>query len=244
MRFKSIFSAVILLGFGTTAMAAGSDSQTEDIRKILGEKLPEIEISSVGPSPVAGVFELISAGQIYYVTGDGKYIFDGNLIDMESRTNLTTARLGGVHMSLINAMGEDNMLIFQPEKSAERSITVFTDTSCPYCSKLHAEIDVLLEHGVSVRYLMFPRAGIGSQAHRDLESVWCADNQQEAMTTAKAGGSIPTKTCDNPIESHIALAEQVGLRGTPLIYIDDGQMIPGYRSADDLVEMIQNSEPL
>jgi len=80
---------------------------------------------------------------------------------------------------------------------------------------------------VRVRYLLFPRAGLDSQAHKDLESVWCADNPQEAMTVAKSGGSVEAKSCENPIELHVTLAEQIGLRGTPLIYLDNGERIPG-----------------
>jgi thiol:disulfide interchange protein DsbC len=109
---------------------------------------------------------------------------------------------------------------------------------------MHAEIDTLLEEGIRVRYLMFPRAGIGSQGHKDLESVWCADDPLEAMTNAKAGGRIEAKSCSNPIEEHVALAERLGLRGTPLIYTDSGEKIPGYREASALVSMVNNSEPL
>ena len=63
------------------------------------------------------------------------------------------------------------------------------------------------------------------------------------MTTAKAGGQVPAATCDNPIEQHVALAEKVGLRGTPLIYTDAGTRIPGYREPAAIVEMIRSSEP-
>lgn len=136
------------------------------------------------------------------------------------------------------------MLIYEPAEPSTRSITVFTDISCGYCRRLHAELDTLLEEGVRVRYLMFPRAGIGSQGHKDLESVWCADNPQEAMTNAKAGGKIVAKSCPNPIEEHVALAERLGLRGTPLIYTDGGEKIPGYREASALVAMVNASEPL
>ena len=105
-------------------------------------------------------------------------------------------------------------------------------------------MDTLLDEGVSVRYLLFPRAGLGSQGHKDLESVWCADDPQAAMTNAKAGGKIEPMTCDNPIEQHVALAERLGLRGTPLIYTDSGEKIPGYREARVLAGMVNQSEPM
>jgi len=221
-----------------------NEDEVENIRKMLAERLPDINVGSLQLSPVIGLYELVSDGQIYYVSADGNYIFDGDLIDMEKRKNLTTARKGGLHLKLINSVDEKDMLVYETPEPSERSITVFTDISCPYCRKLHAELDQLLDSGVRVRYLMFPRAGLGSQPAKDLESVWCADDPQAAMTAAKAGGNIVPLTCENPIASHVALADKVGLRGTPLIYLDDGQVIPGYRSARELVQMINSTEPL
>jgi len=187
---------------------------------------------------------VVTDGQIYYVDESAEYLIDGSLIRLSDRANLTDSRLGRIHMGLIQAMDEKDMLIYEPETESTRSITVFTDISCGYCRRLHAELDTLMEEGVRVRYLMFPRAGLGSQGHKDLESVWCADDPHGAMDNAKAGGEIEPKSCDNPIESHVALAERLGLRGTPLIYTDSGEKIPGYREASVLATMVNGSEPI
>ena len=64
---------------------------------------------------------------------------------------------------------------------------VFTDTSCPYCSRLHEEIGALSDANIRVRYLLYPRAGLDSDAAKQLESVWCSDDPQNAMTIAKEG---------------------------------------------------------
>lgn len=227
--------------FSTTASA---ESTLDEVGERLSDTLPGISVTSLTETPVPGLYELITDGQIYYLDESAEYLVDGSLIQLKDRVNLTDARLGGIHMSLIGEMGEENMLIYEPEEPSTRSITVFTDISCGYCRRLHAEIDTLLEEGVRVRYLLFPRAGLGSQGHKDLESVWCADDPQSAMTNAKAGGKIDPKTCANPIEQHIALAEQLGLRGTPLIYTDSGEKIPGYREASALASMVNGSEPM
>ena len=236
-----------------TEQAVSSEAETADsteistleqVKQKLTEQLPGIQFTEVSQSTIPGLFEVIADGQIYYVNESAQYLIDGSLIRLSDRANLTDARLGKIHMGLIDAMNEKDMLIYEPETPSERSITVFTDISCGYCRRLHAELDTLLDAGVRVRYLLFPRAGLGSQGHKDLVSVWCADNPQEAMTNAKAGGKIEALTCDNPVEKHVALAESVGLRGTPLMYIDSGEKIPGYREAAALVTTVNDSEPL
>lgn len=241
---KIILVLAMLFSMGGLQVAHAQDDKLSAMKEALATRLPDIKVTSLSESPVPGVYELISDGQIYYVGEGARYIFDGDLIDMESRTNLTDARKGGVHMAMINQIDESEMLIYEPKEKSDRSVTVFTDISCGYCRKLHAEMEELLEGGVRVRYLLFPRAGIGSPAHQDLESVWCAEDPQDAMTNAKSGGKIVKENCANPIEAHVAIAEQVGLRGTPLIYLDSGEMVPGYRAASQLVQMINNSEPL
>ena len=218
----------------------------DDIDKVqaqIKKHLPDIDISSIADTPIDGVYEMISGGQIYYVGNGGQHLLDGDIIDLSTRENLTNTRLGGIHIELINAVEEGDMLVYEPDNYSGRSITVFTDTSCGFCRKLHQEIDQILDAGIAVRYLLFPRAGLGSAAHKNLESVWCSDNPQEAMTVAKSGGNVKGASCSNPIESHVALAEQVGLRGTPLIYLDTGRQIPGYRPANELVQLIEQGEP-
>ncbi len=241
-KFSSLIALVgISLVISSSALA---ESTVDEVQKRLSERLPGIGITSLTESPLPGLFELVTDGQIYYVDESAEFLVDGSLIRLSDRENLTDARLGGIQMALVNEVGEENMLIYEPEVPSNRSITVFTDISCGYCRRLHGEINTLLDEGIRVRYLLFPRAGLGSQGHKDLESVWCADDPQAAMTNAKSGGEIDPKSCDNPIESHVALAERLGLRGTPLIYTDSGVKIPGYREAAILASMVNDSKPL
>lgn len=227
-----------------TSATSDTDATMAAIEARVAENLPGLTLTSIADTPIDGLYELVVDGQIYYVNKDASYLLDGSLIELETRTNLTENRLGGIQTGLIEEIGEENMMIYETAEPSDRSITVFTDISCGFCRRLHEDIDQLLDAGVRVRYLMFPRAGLGSQGHKDLESVWCADDPLKAMTNAKQGGKIEPATCDNPIESHVALAERVGLRGTPLIYLDNGEKIPGYREPAALASMVNGSEKL
>lgn len=236
-------SAVAFMLFCSVVTA--DESQIKQLQDALNKKMPGLDVTSITETPIPGVLELLSGGDIYYLTPDASYMMQGALIDMDKQVNLTNQRKGSVHIGLINAMPEEKMVVFSPEDGKEaREITVFTDTSCPYCSKLHEEVEQLTDAGIKVRYLLYPRAGLGSSAHMELQSVWCADDQQAAMTAAKQRQPIDQKECVNPIEDHIALAQQVGLRGTPLIYLDSGEIVNGYRPADQLVKLVQDSQPV
>ncbi len=239
-------TSVLKSDVADTSQAAGmaSDaSKLAHLREKLADQLPGMPVDSIVATPIEGVYELITEGQIYYVNDDASFLLTGNMIELATQQNLTELRLGGLHMDLLASIDESNMLIYEPKKDSDRSITVFTDITCGYCRLLHEQIDTLLDAGVSVRYLLFPRAGLGSPGHQALESVWCNADPQQAMTTAKAGGQVDQASCANPIESHVQIAEQVGLRGTPLIYLDTGERVHGYREAAILADMVNAGVP-
>lgn len=243
---KMIFKTLsVLVASLVASICFANDAEIKQLEQALQEKMPELEITEISETPVPGIFELLTGGDVVYLTPDAGFMFQGSLIDLDARTNLTQLRQGQVHMALINKIPDEETVVFAPEKSDNmREMTVFTDTSCPYCSKLHEDVDELNAAGIKVRYLLYPRAGLGSGAHKELMSVWCAEDQQSAMTAAKRGQRIEEKTCETPIENHIAIAQQVGLRGTPLIYLDSGEMISGYRPADTIIESVKNSEAM
>ncbi len=244
--FAVAMAGGMALAQSTETNTGSADLSPEDqLRESMARLAPDMEITAISESVMPGVYELVSGAQVFYLTPDGKYMLEGSIIDLEHRVDISEQRRGGLQMSLINQIPEDQMLVFNNETGdAERSITVFTDTDCGYCQRLHQEIETITDANIRVRYLLFPRAGFESASSEELQSVWCADDQQEAMTIAKTGGRVPSATCENPIESHMNLARQVGLRGTPLIYLDNGTKIPGYQPAAQLIEQINNSQPV
>jgi thiol:disulfide interchange protein DsbC len=246
MRIFKLTGLIAMLGSLLSAPLLAQDASDEEkLRQALLERMPDLVVDSISETVLPGIFELVSESQVYYLSPDGKFMLDGSIIDLENRVNISDQRRGELQLSLISEMPEDQMVVFNNESNdAERWITVFTDSDCGFCQKLHREIDDITDAGIRVRYLLFPRAGMESASFRELQSVWCSDDQQQAMTVAKSGGTVDSAVCSNPIQSHMELANRVGLRGTPLIYLDDGTKIPGYRPAAELVRMIESSEPL
>lgn len=244
MKLKQSLISLCFVCITGTAVAQDKTPE-QQLRESLAELAPDLPITTVAESPLPGVYEVVSEGQVYYLTPDGKFMLEGSIIDLEARVNLSEQRRGQLQLSLIQEVPEEQMVVFNNEAGdATRWITVFTDTDCGFCQKLHREIETITDADIKVRYLLFPRAGIDSPSSRELESVWCANDQQAAMTAAKTGGSVKEASCENPIQSHMDLAGRVGLRGTPLIYLDDGTKIPGYRPAEELIRMVNESEPV
>lgn len=218
-------------------------SETDALKATLEKSLPGIEIDSLEPVANTGLFEAVIKGQVVYFSKDGKYLIQGDVISLADRSNLTEQKQVSVRKTMLNKMDESKMIIFAPAKP-KYTVTVFTDIDCGYCRKLHSEIAQYNELGIRVRYAAFPRAGIGSEAYDDAVSVWCAKDQQQAMTDAKAGKTIAKLTCDNPVKDDYELGQQLGVQGTPAIFLTSGQMLPGYVPPKQLRDILDKQADL
>lgn len=236
--FKTTVVVASLFGACTSFAEDTADHAVADrVRSSLAVLLPDARPDSVNATPVPGLYEVMFGPRLIYMSGDGRYVLQGAMIDLEKRENLTEPRLAAAKKRAIEAIGEDNMLIYGDPKSAH-TITVFTDIDCAYCRKFHGEMDKLNENGIRVRYLMYPRAGEGSPSYKKAVSAWCADDPHAALTAAKRGTEIPAKTCDNPIAGHLALGRSMGIQGTPSLVLENGDMLPGYVPANRLKAML------
>lgn len=190
-----------------------------------------IKVISVNDTPVKGIKEILVDGgrgsEILYISEDGKYIVNGSLFDIENRVDLTDQKKSVLRKELLSDMGDSQRINFYPE-DMKYHVTVFTDIDCGYCRKLHAEMQQYNDLGIGISYLFFPRAGLKSGSYDKAVNVWCAADQQQAMTLAKAGEAVEPKTCDNPITAHYNAGVSAGVSGTPALVLDSGTIMPGY----------------
>jgi len=226
---KKQFSGICLLflGIGLSSLSLAEPGTREAITKSLGGVFPGVTPSEISPSPMPGVSEVLIGPRLFYITNDGKYLLQGSLIDLATRTDISEQRRNGLRLAAINELGEENMIVF-PARDSRHTITVFTDIDCGYCRKLHDEIAQYNDQGITVRYLAFPRAGVGSASYNKAVSVWCEKDKQAAMTRSKAGETLPKAECDNPVKDEYELGQMIGVTGTPAIILEDGAMLPGY----------------
>jgi thiol:disulfide interchange protein DsbC len=201
---------------------------------------PDLPIVTVHATPVAGIQGIeLEGGTFLYVTEDGRHLFAGDLWAMDTNlTNLTDTFRNNKRMSQMSKIPIEEMIVFSPKKATRQAIFVFTDVDCGYCRKLHLEMQAINDLGIEVRYLAYPREGLGSEAYRKLVSAWCADDRQTALTRLKAGQPVTAKTCANPIADQYKLGQLIGVTGTPAIITQTGELLPGYMPAKELARAL------
>ena len=239
LRFSSFTSLVFGLVFSSNVVAKQEIKNLENIKKAVIAHVDGIGKFDVQTSPIKGLYLVIAPPRVLYISEDAKYIIDGSITNITTGENQTDGFRNASRFAAVEAV-KDTMIVFSPpEGKTKHTISVFTDMDCYYCQKLHKEIAEYNRFGIEVRYLAYPRQGLKSPSYHKTVSVWCAKDQKAALTKAKSGESVLSKTCDNPVDEHFALGNLLGVRGTPALLLENGQLYPGYVPAARLSEALE-----
>lgn len=241
MKPTTPIAGLVALAALLGATTASADEQLEAVRAKVSEKFKEIDPQHVNPSPVEGWYTVQKGAIIAYVSADGRYLLQGDLIDLDSSVNLSEESRNEARLQMLATIPKDQQIVFSPPE-VKYSVAVFTDIDCTFCRRLHSQIDDYLAQGIEVRYLLYPRSGPTSQSWVKAERVWCSDDRNKALTLAKLDEDFQTRDCDaSIISSHYAMGHDVGLRGTPAIVLEDGQLVSGYLPPEQLSEALAAS---
>lgn len=224
------------------AQADDSSAELDAVRQKVGEMFDMIGPEDVSASPVDGWYTVHTGSIVAYISADGRYLLQGDLVDLDNQVNLSENVRNESRRELMASVTDDQTILFTPEE-IKYSVSVFTDVDCTYCRRLHSQIDQYLEHGIQVRYLMYPRNGPASPAWSTAEDVWCASDRQSALTMAKLDRDFPTNKCDaSAIQDQYVMGRDVGLNGTPAIILEDGTLIGGYLAPDQLIATLEQKD--
>ena len=225
----------------TSPIKAESESKLE---KNLRNLDSNVSITGMKETPVPGILELeINGSQIVYASEDGNYVLTGQLMDISQgeADNLTEKSRRAIRAKLLSGVDTGSLITYEAEGAARAEIYIFTDVTCGYCKNFHKQIDSINESGITVHYLAFPRAGFNTPAGKLMETAWCSESPQEALTEIKASGKNTTNqitSCHTPIEEHYRMGISMGVNGTPYILTAEGRNLGGYLSKDELLSAL------
>ncbi len=245
MKFFPMRTGLLLtaLSLVTLPAAAADDSaELEKVRATVSGLFSGIEADDIFASEIDGWYTVRKGAIIAYISGDGRYLLQGDLIDLQEKTNLSEKERNNARAKMMEAVPDDQLIVFKPE-NVRHTVSVFTDIDCTFCRRLHNQIDEYMAEGIEVRYFLYPRSGPATESWSKAEHVWCASDRNAALTLAKQDKSFAFDDCDSSaISQQYAVGQDVGLRGTPAIVLEDGTLFSGYLPPKQLTEAIANAE--
>lgn len=223
----------------------------ETILEKLRQARPDINFGEPRPAVISGLYQVqVPGGPLLFVTPEGDKFIAGEVfgIDASGFSKIEDPYVIEERKKALADLNAKDSINFKPKGKTKAVVYVFTDIDCGYCRKLHSQMHAYSEGGqekpgyndlgIEIRYLAYPRAGIPSPSADKLISTWCAKDKQDAMTKLKAGQTVANATCDNPVAKQFQLGGQLGVNGTPALFLPDGKLMPGYLPPEELAKTL------
>lgn len=221
------------------SMAFGALPDLSLVDPIASKRHP---ISAVLKTPIPSLYQINIGSEIYYLSQNGRYLLEGDLIDLKTRKNLTKARRNTARLALINSIPLSDLIIYPALGAHKYTVTVFSDIDCPYCMVVQEHLDEYQSRGIELRFAAFPQTGVDSPDYRKAVAVWCTEERNEALKRASQGKGVDQRDCQAPIEQQYLIGLKIGIDTTPSFILEDGTLISGFVAPDNLLSILEGEQ--
>ena len=224
------FVACVLALASLTVGAASADENA--VRKAFQAKFPKMSLESIARTPFQNMYEVVLDGQIFYTDENATYLFSGNLLDLRGREPRNLTQEANAKLAATLLAKSTDTAVKRVKGNGKRVIYTFEDPNCGYCKELQKELAKLND----VTIYTFLWAILSQDSAEKSKAIWCSKDRARAWDDVMLKGVTPTgrRDCDTPLDKNAQLAQRFGLRGTPAIYIANGQQIGGFVPAEKI----------
>lgn len=218
--------------------SSASHAGEAEIRQSLQSKFPNIgKLEHVVKTPYSGLYEIVVGDQLLYTDEQGQYLFDGSIIDVKTRTDLSDLRRHQLFAIEFDKLPLE-LAVKRVKGNGQRKMAYFTDPNCGYCKKLEKELTRV--NNVTLYLFMYP---IFPGSEEIVRNVRCSKDPIKAWDEQMQKGIAPANvSCKVPTDKIIALAKKLKVNGTPNLIFADGTQVPGYLPADELEKHLGQAE--
>ena len=272
MEFKwttwKVAGAALALTGSLAAIAAAAHAAAADdaatIKAALVKRLPKTEITTIDCDKIEGVCEVQARQNLFYIDRSARYLIIGRVYDMETKQDLTAARLLEMNPDmLVGAGGAGESQDGAAEPTQGRQAGAGDAGPLPRIdpaalAALPSSGSVVMgKGGRTLTVFSDFRCGYCKRLHETLatldvkvverpisvlgtrpisEAVICATDKRRAVNEAYDGGAITSgRRCDTSgLDANEAFARKHGFTGTPVIVRDDGAVLHGFRPREFL----------
>jgi thiol:disulfide interchange protein DsbC len=222
---RSVFAAALLslISVGSQSQSQPEPSVPAGLQDAIFQKFPGAVGAKVEPA-FPGFYSVAKGNEIIFLSADLKYLINGDVREVDANRSITEdlrvsnrPRIDPTQLDVKDAIKMG---------AGARKLYVFADPDCPFCRQLEKEMATLKD--VTIYVFPMPLDALHPNARRISESIWCSINGPGAWRDYLIGGKKPAaRTCANPLDRNIALAQRLGISGTPALIFSDGELVPG-----------------
>lgn len=179
---------------------------------------------------LGSVYEIVIKTQqgrtLAYLTKDFHYLLFGSVYDKEGK-NLTQMRIMELNRINFSNLNLADALTYQ-EGNGQKRIVVFLDPFCPHCKNLIEYLKTKKDY--TLYMFLIP---LSEKSKEPIQRIICSKGSpidaylNFSKLEAKECGTEVSKKAD----LHIKLAQDLNVRGTPFVILQDGINFYGFNQA-------------
>ena len=235
---NKFLSAIAFIGatlLCTSPLHAQQEQQLKvEIQKKLGANA---KVKSVSPAPVSGLYEVLVGNDIFYTDASGKYLIQGEIIELASGKNITEQRQMDLNRIKWGDLTPANA-IKNVRGNGGRQLAVFSDPNCGYCKRLEKSLQQL--DNVTIYTYLIPI--LSPDSAQKSKQIWCSSDPYKAYIDWMVNGIAPSGKgeCSTPLDKNMAFAKTYGITGTPTLFFTDGSRFPGAVQITDIEKKLSS----
>lgn len=211
----------------TAAMAQTLTTRQADALRatIAANSQGKVPVDAITSTPVPGLYQVASDGEIFYVDATGRYSFvGGSMVDMQTRQDLTANELDRLHAVPFDRLPLQYALK-EVKGNGTRKMAVFEDPNCPICRVFTKFVDQLDD--VTIYRFMYPVIAPESEALA--RTAWCSKDRTTAWHNIMNGARPqPGAACDaTGIAEILKFGERHKINNTPTVILASGKRLVG-----------------
>lgn len=208
-----------------------------EIRESLLGKFPNIgKLDHIVKTPYAGLYEVVIGDQLLYTDEKGQYLFDGDVIDVSTRADLTEHRRRQLFAVDFNKLPLD-LAVKKVKGNGKRKMAYFTDPNCGYCKRLEKELSQVTD--VTLYLFLYP---VFNGSEVIVRNVLCSKDPASTWDNLMLKNiAPPAASCKTETAKVLELGEKLHVNGTPNLIFADGIQAPGLLPAAELEKRLNEA---
>lgn len=227
--------------FASTSLSA----REERLLSALQKAYPNNAVRLARQTPVPHLFEVILGTGVSYVFVDDAFftqpdntdsnvdykrffrywLFGGIFFDMTEQKDLTAPAKAMAQMIDVGELPLKNAVVRQ-KGTGENILYVFTDPQCPFCEQLEKTLAEMTD--ITIYTFLTPLVSLHPASREVASSIWCAANPAKALEEVMLKRkTLAPAQCTTPILENEALMKTLAIKGTPTLFLENGERITG-----------------
>jgi thiol:disulfide interchange protein DsbC len=234
---RILFPFLVLLLFGKS-FALTNEEATHILKDYIKTEFKILEIKE---APLEGFWEVACGiGQdrvILYIHKNLRFIISGQILDHQTKRNLTLDRLKDLRRVNPSTLHLENAI---PMGEGKRKLYVFTDPQCHFCFQLHEELKQIKD--LQVFFFLYPLA---PASYEKAKSIWCSKDRVKALEETYQGKELKSPSCDTTaINKNMEFGRRLFVDSTPTLLFQNGKIMEGYVLPDALENLLKLNSSL